>query len=117
LYYPVFDPATPEDGRKMTRYAFDFSEQTRLPVIIRPTTRVCHSSGIVTFGALPENRNPIEFTKNPARYVPIPSNARRMRKELTERYAEAARLLEETEFFPRTGDGTKGILASGVAYA
>ncbi|UCG33876.1 MAG: hypothetical protein JSU68_04410, partial [Phycisphaerales bacterium] len=113
----VFDPATPEDARRMTRYAFEFSEQTRLPVIIRPTTRVCHSSGIVTFGPLPDKRNPIEFTKDPARYVPIPSNARRMRKELTERYAEAARLLQESEFFPRTGDGKKGILASGVSYA
>ena len=44
LYYPVFDPATAEDARRMTRYAFELSERTRLPVIIRPTTRVCHSS-------------------------------------------------------------------------
>ena len=117
LYYPVFDPATPQDGLRMTRYAFELSEATRLPVLLRPTTRVCHSSGMVEFGPLPVRRNEIRFAKDPARYVPIPRNARRMRRELTERYRQAEALLEESGFFPRTGTGKHGIVASGVAYA
>ncbi|MCP4250148.1 MAG: indolepyruvate ferredoxin oxidoreductase subunit alpha [bacterium] len=117
LYLPIFDPATPEDARRMTRYAFEFSESTRLPVIMRPTTRVCHSSGIVELGSLPERRNEMRFTKNPSRYVPIPDNARRMRQELTERYRRAEELLQTSGFFPRTGSGRRGIIASGVAYA
>jgi indolepyruvate ferredoxin oxidoreductase alpha subunit len=117
LYYPVFDPATPEDARRMTKYAFEFSEATRLPVIMRPTTRICHSSGMVELGPLPVEKNKIEFTKDPARYVPIPSNARRMRSELSDRYRHAEQLLETSDFFPRAGHGRRGILASGVAYA
>ncbi len=117
LYYPVFDPATPEDARKMTRYAFEFSEATRLPVIMRPTTRVCHSSGMVELGPLPARKNRIGFTKNPPRYVPIPANARRMRKELAGRFRHAEELLQTSDFFPRTGSGRQGIIASGVAYA
>jgi len=117
LYYPVFDPATSEDARQMTRYAFELSEGTRLPVIMRPTTRVCHSSGMVELGPLPTKRNEVRFTKNPPRYVPIPSNARRMRMELTERYRHAEALLQTSGFFPRIGGGRRGILASGVAYA
>ncbi len=117
LYYPVFDPATPDDAMTMTRYAFGFSEETRLPVLLRPTTRVCHSSGMVEYGALPDKRNAIGFTKNPARHVPIPVNARRMRKELTERFELAEELLGRSEFFPRCGSGKYGIVASGVAYA
>ncbi len=117
LYYPVFDPATPDDALRMTRYAFEFSEKTRLPVILRPTTRVCHSSGMVTYESLPANKNRIHFTKDPARYVPIPANAHRMRKELTERYRRAEELLGTSEFFPRAGSGRYGIIASGVAYA
>ncbi len=116
-YYPVFDPATPEDARKMTRYAFGFSEETRLPVIMRPTTRVCHASGMVEFAALPAERNTVKFTKNPPRYVPIPVNARRMRLELTERFKKAETLLETSGFYPRTGSGRRGVIASGVAYA
>jgi indolepyruvate ferredoxin oxidoreductase alpha subunit len=117
LYHPVFDPATPDDALRMTRYAFGFSETTRLPVILRPTTRVCHSSGMVRLGPLAERKNEISFTKNPARYVPIPQNARRMRKELNERYRRAEELLQASEFYPRRGRGRRGVVAGGVAYA
>ena len=105
LYYPIFDPATPADAMRMTRYAFELSEETRLPVLLRPTTRVCHSGGIIEYGPLPVERRTIEFSKNPARYVPIPVNARRMRKELTERYKLAEKLLGGSGFFPRYGHG------------
>ena len=47
---PILDPATPEDARKMTHYWFELSEKTRLPVILRPTTRVCHTSGMIELG-------------------------------------------------------------------
>jgi indolepyruvate ferredoxin oxidoreductase alpha subunit len=117
LYYPIFDPATPDDALRMTRFAFGFSEATRLPVIMRTTTRVCHVSGLVELGSLPRAKNKIEFVKNPPRYVPTPVNARRMRKELTERYALAEKLLAKSDFFPRSGDGPQGIIASGVAHA
>ena len=117
LYHPVFDPATPQDALGMTRYAFELSEATSLPVIIRPTTRVCHSSGMVEFGPLPASKNPTRFSKDPPRYVPIPDNARRMRKELTRRWRRAEELLRTCEFFPRTGSGRCGVIASGVAYA
>ncbi len=116
-HYPIFDPATPRDALEMTKFAFAFSEQTRLPVIMRPTTRVCHSSGMVELGPLSTHRNDIKFTKNPQRYVPIPVNSRRMRKEVIDRYKLAERLLAESSFFPRTGHGRNGIIASGVAYA
>lgn len=117
LYYPMFDPATPADAHRMTRFAFAFSEATRLPVIVRPTTRVCHGSGMVELGPLSAERNEVRFSKNPPRYVPIPGNARRMRTELSERYRRAEQLLQSSEFYPRTGHGPRGIIASGVAYA
>ncbi len=117
LYFPVFDPSTPDDALQMTRFAFEFSEKTRLPVILRPTTRVCHSSGMVELGPLPDQRNEIRFTKDPSRYVPIPVNARRMRVEMRDRFKKAEDLLAASAFFPRTGGGRLGIIASGVAYA
>ena len=117
LYYPIFDPATPDDARRMTRYAFGFSEETGLPVIMRPTTRVCHSSGMVELGPMLTRRNELAFCKDPPRYVPIPNNARRMRKELSQRYRKAEELLATSEFFRRTGKGRCGIIAGGVACA
>ena len=117
LYFPVFDPSTAEDARRMTSYAFDFSEKTKLPVILRPTTRVCHTSSMVEFQPLSKKRNEIQFTKDPPRYVPIPVNARRMRMDLIRRWELAENLLAESEFFTETGEGPLGIIASGVAYA
>ena len=40
---PVLDPATPEQGFAMMKAAFDLSEKYRTPVIVRPTTRICHA--------------------------------------------------------------------------
>jgi indolepyruvate ferredoxin oxidoreductase alpha subunit len=41
---PVFDPATPEEAFAMVQEAFELSEKFETPVILRPTTRVCHGS-------------------------------------------------------------------------
>jgi len=117
LYYPIFDPATVQDALAMTRYAFGLSEETRLPTIMRPTTRVCHTSAVVELGTLTKTERDIAFNKDPARYVPMPVNARRMRKELTQRYQKAAELLASSPFFSRFGSGRHGIVASGVGYA
>ncbi len=48
---PVLDPATPEEGFAMMQQAFELSERYHTPVIVRPTTRICHAS---TFFDLPE---------------------------------------------------------------
>ena len=41
---PVLDPATPDQGFDMMKAAFELSERYKTPVIVRPTTRVCHAS-------------------------------------------------------------------------
>lgn len=56
---PVLDPSTPEEGFAMMKQAFELSERYGTPVIVRPTTRICHAS---TFFEVPE------FTE--ARVVP-----------------------------------------------
>ena len=39
---PVLDPSSAEEAYEMTQEAFELSEEFALPVILRPTTRVCH---------------------------------------------------------------------------
>lgn len=39
---PVFNPATPQEAKEMVIAAFTLSEQEGMPVLVRPTTRVCH---------------------------------------------------------------------------
>ncbi len=44
---PVLDPASVEQGFAMMRAAFELSERYGTPVIVRPTTRVCHASAFI----------------------------------------------------------------------
>ncbi|MDR1262441.1 MAG: indolepyruvate ferredoxin oxidoreductase subunit alpha [Oscillospiraceae bacterium] len=44
---PVLDPSSPEEAYAMTRAAFELSELFRVPVLLRPTTRVCHACSAV----------------------------------------------------------------------
>ena len=41
---PVLDPSSPEEVYEMVGYAFELSERYATPVIVRPTTRVCHAT-------------------------------------------------------------------------
>jgi indolepyruvate ferredoxin oxidoreductase alpha subunit len=118
LHMPVFDPASPQHACDMSRYAFSFSEQTHLPVLIRTTIQVNFARGVVATGELlPAARRPkrIPYTRSPEAHVPIPSNARRMRAELDKRIAGAASVLSGSGFYPRFGSGPLGILTSGVS--
>ncbi len=116
LHVPLFDPPTPQAALELTRLAFEVSEASRLPVILRPTTRVCHTRAAVEYGALAAPRV-AGFRRNPRRYNPVPVNARRMRLEIVDRLATAATLIADAGLVRREGEGPLGILAGGVPAA
>jgi indolepyruvate ferredoxin oxidoreductase alpha subunit len=112
LHVPVLDPSTPQEAHDMTLFAFELSEKSRLPVILRATTRVCHSRAAVRYGRLRE-AEVRGFVRDPKRYVPIPTNARRMRVELLDRLEHAGALVAGSGFFRCEGSGPLVILAAG----
>lgn len=112
LHIPILDPSTPQEAHDMALFAFELSEGSRLPVIIRATTHVCHSRAAVEFGPLAEPRVK-GFERNPKRYVPIPANARRMRLELLDRIERAREIVASSGFFRCEGSGPLVILAAG----
>jgi indolepyruvate ferredoxin oxidoreductase alpha subunit len=111
---PVLEPATPEEARAMTRFAFTLSEQTGLPLILRTTPRVAHTRGLTQVGEVEPAGPPPAFRRRPAELNPIPANARRMRVELDRRIARCEELLAESPFFGRTGSGRLGVLCAGA---
>ena len=44
---PMIEPSSPQECKEFTKLAFDISEQFDRPVIVRITTRIAHSQGIV----------------------------------------------------------------------
>lgn len=69
---PVFDPATPEEAFDMTRDAFALSAKTRLPVLVRMTTRVSHSRGSFDFQQIETAASQGVFERSP-RHINIPA--------------------------------------------
>ncbi len=116
LHIPMFDPRTPQEALEVTRAAFELSERSRLPVIVRPTTRVCHTMAPVRFGTriAPSVGG---FQRDPERFLPLPPNVRKMRIEIKQRLKTARAFMSESGFFERVGNGRNAVLASGAPAA
>lgn len=82
---PVFDPENIEQGMNMIKAAFELSERYRTPVIVRATTRVCHSSTFVEVADVTEARPAKGFVKDDSRWVIFPARAFRGHLEVNER--------------------------------
>ena len=115
---PCMDPADSQDAHDLTLAAFDLSEQFDTPVLLRMTTRVCHTSSPVEVGEqrlnLPE---PGKYPRNLTKYCMVPANAKKRHPAIEVRMGEIA---EFAETF--TGNRIEwrstnlGIITGGVAY-
>lgn len=108
---PCIEPVSPQEAKDFTVKAFEISEKYNIPVMLRTTTRVNHTRGDVTLGAVETLDRTPEFEKDPRRYVTVPANARVLRKKLLEKMASVKIDLDRIE-----GSGDIGIIASGIAY-
>ena len=110
---PMYEPANSQECLDMVKEAFDISEQYDTPVLLRLTTRVCHSKGIVNTSERVEV--PFKpYEKNAAKYVMVPSFAIK-RRAVVEKRMEAFK--EYTNKTPRNyieKGGRTGVVASGV---
>ncbi|MCP4577732.1 MAG: indolepyruvate ferredoxin oxidoreductase subunit alpha, partial [Deltaproteobacteria bacterium] len=116
LHIPVLDPSTPGEAYEMTRFAFDLSESSNLPVIIRIVTHVCHSRAPITYRRLkqPEFKG---FQRNPSRFVPLPAHATQLRLKINDRLEIAGKKMSDSGFFETLGNGKLGIVATGAPAA
>ena len=125
---PVLDPATPDQGFAMMKAAFELSERYETPVIVRPTTRVCHAS---TFFDVAEQTQakpvPEEGFERSSRWVIFPKRAYEAHGEINERLPKIATTFATDERFTCfnpmderrcAGKLTRyGIVAGGVSAA
>jgi len=123
---PVFNPATPEDAINMTKDAFALSELLKLPVIVRMTTRVSHSRGIVKISKISSDNQTPEFKKS-QQHINIPALTAIAHRKLLEKLEGDSitpfykknniTFLHETGTNNDESTQTPGIIASGVAAA
>jgi indolepyruvate ferredoxin oxidoreductase alpha subunit len=115
---PVLDPASPRQAKELMGIAYEISESFKTPVMVRPTTRVCHSRQDISLGAIPKNKREVKFEKNPARWAATPKFRLQLHKELEEKLAAIAKFRPTApKKLNRKAKSGKAIIASGVAAA
>ena len=115
---PCLDPADSQDSHDFMMAAFDLSEQFDTPVLLRMTTRVCHTSGPVEVGetrlSFPE---PKKYPRNQGKYVMVPTNARKHHAIIEHRIQDLAKYAETCPLNRVEMRSTRlGIVTGGIAY-
>lgn len=113
---PVIEPSDSEEARVFTKRAFELSEEYDTPVILRTTTRLAHSQGLVNL----EDRVEIEdkpYERNIQKNVMMPVNAISAHVKVEarmNRMAEDASNLDINKV--EYNDTSVGIITSGIPY-
>ncbi len=116
-YIPVLEPANQQEAYNAVHYAFDLSEQTGLPVMIRLTTRLSHSrSGVIRTQS--RNQNSLSPYNQNNRFILLPANARRQYSNLLEKQPGLEEISDHSSLnYLIEGDHFKlGIVAFGIAF-
>ncbi|MDR3037538.1 MAG: hypothetical protein LBU31_03930, partial [Coriobacteriales bacterium] len=118
---PVLDPSTPEEAFEMVQDAFELSERYGTPVIVRPTTRVCHGTAPIETGFEYHAHAIGGFDRNP-RWVIFPRRTFEGHHEILKRLPKVAAELGTSGYNTvvdthATAPAHLGIVAGGASYA
>jgi indolepyruvate ferredoxin oxidoreductase alpha subunit len=115
---PILEPSTPKEAYEFAKLSFELSEQFKMPVILRITTRIAHARQTVHFNKiLPQPRIP-EFKSDVKRLVNVPAFAKSNHINLIERFQQLKESSETLKFNEIVGElpAENGVITSGVSY-
>jgi indolepyruvate ferredoxin oxidoreductase alpha subunit len=115
---PMLEPGDSQEAYDFTLLALRVSERWGIPVLLRLTTRACHSKAVVRPGGGSVSPDtPARFVRDMKGRVMVPSNARPAHRRLREKLA---RILEWNEAegpnWETAGDRSLGIITSGISF-
>jgi indolepyruvate ferredoxin oxidoreductase alpha subunit len=119
---PMLEPADSQEAYEFTLRAIELSERWQVPVLLRITTRVCHSKTIVKRGTLAISApHTPHFEHDFASRVMIPAYAKPAHLRLRKTLAEIAAWNDEAGpnqivIGSELGTPSLGIITSGVAF-
>jgi indolepyruvate ferredoxin oxidoreductase alpha subunit len=112
---PCLEPSDSQEAYDLARAAFTLSERWQLPVLLRMTTRVCHSKSIVTRTA-PEAPKPPGFVRDIPGRVMIPAYARPAHARLRQKLDGLLAFAETTPLNRlHQGSSALGIIVNGIS--
>ncbi len=119
---PCFDPSSAKEAKEMVFDAFDLSEKFMIPVMLRPTGRVCHSRQDVEVKEPIGIKRPADFEKDWRRWVCLPAHVRINHPKLNRKRKEICNYFETLDKYnyevpAKSGKALLGIIASGVSFS
>jgi indolepyruvate ferredoxin oxidoreductase, alpha subunit len=115
---PMLEPSDSQEAYDFTLHAIEISERWRVPVLLRITTRVCHSKTLLRRGATaisPARAG--QFVRDITSRVMIPAYARPAHRRLREKLADMAQWNETSGLNQVVaGSSSLGIITSGICY-
>jgi indolepyruvate ferredoxin oxidoreductase alpha subunit len=113
---PILEPSDSNEARMFTRLGFEISEKFDTPVILRLTTRICHSTCIVALEKRKE-KSVKGYVKDIKKRLFLPAHGRLRHVIVEERLRK---LKSFSEVFPHNkiewGKKNLGVIASGISY-
>ncbi|MDL2329454.1 indolepyruvate ferredoxin oxidoreductase subunit alpha [Desulfosarcina sp. OttesenSCG-928-A07] len=116
---PMLEPSDSQEAKDMVEAGLLLSEQYDTPTLLRMTTRVCHSKGIVSMDAA--NQAPVPkpegFKRDLKKFVMIPAFAKLRHPLVLEREEKLKAISEKSPFNRMEMKDTQiGIITSGISY-
>lgn len=114
---PVLEPSNQQEAYDMAYDGLELSEQLKVPVVLRITTRLAHSRSGVASRPLKEEK-PLGIPENPKQFLLLPAYARKYYQDLL---GKQHKMLSHSEVsaWNRYQDGqdkSLGIIACGIAW-
>ncbi len=116
---PILEPSTQQEAYDMMPYAYDLSEQLKLPVLMRVVTRLAHSrAGVETRKPIAQKALSPETDRT--HWVLLPANARRQYASLVNKQGELLASSEHSPYNQKTEIKNQksklGVIACGIVY-
>lgn len=113
---PVIEPSDSSEAKEFVKFAFDLSEKYDTPVIVRATTRLSHSQGMVELNERIEKEDK-PYVRDIAKNVMMPGNAKGRHLVVESREAALAKdgcnfSINKVEY----NDHKIGFITSGIPY-
>ncbi len=115
-HVPVLEPSDSQEAKDFTKFAFELSEKYDTPVILRTTTKLSHSQGIVQLEQriVPQDK---PYERNVKKYVMMPAAAIGRHLVVEKRENDLANDACEFNINKIELNDTKiGFITSGIAY-
>lgn len=113
---PMLEPADSQECKEYIKSAFEISEEFDTPVMVRLSTRISHSTGIV-YESERVNHQEKEYLKDASKFVMIPGNARKRHAVVEKRMSDLRGFSDSIGLnVVEWGSKEIGIITSGIAY-